>query len=78
MEIKREPLDPRAPSEFRSRQLVAKQMLDLTNPKLDFVAAGKSMAVPSVRVTTAAELAAELLRSYATEGPSLIEAVIQG
>ena len=28
MEIKREPLDSRAPSEFRSRQLVAKQMLD--------------------------------------------------
>jgi NADH-quinone oxidoreductase subunit B len=28
MEIKREPLDARAPSEFRSRQLVAKQMLD--------------------------------------------------
>jgi NADH-quinone oxidoreductase subunit B len=28
MEIKREPLDSRPPSEFRSRQLVAKQMLD--------------------------------------------------
>jgi acetolactate synthase-1/2/3 large subunit len=57
---------------------VAKQMLDLTNPTLDFVAAGKSMGVPSVRVTTAAELAAELKKSYATPGPSLIEAVIQG
>jgi acetolactate synthase-1/2/3 large subunit len=56
---------------------VAKQMLDLTNPALDFVAAGKSMGVPSCRVATADQLVAELRRSHATEGPSLIEAVIQ-
>jgi acetolactate synthase-1/2/3 large subunit len=56
---------------------VAKQMLDLTNPKLDFVSAGKSMGVPSCRVTTAAELVAELRKSFATPGPTLIEAIIQ-
>jgi acetolactate synthase-1/2/3 large subunit len=55
---------------------VAKQMLDLTNPTLDFVAAAKAMGVPACRVTTAGELVAELRRSYATEGPTLIEAVI--
>jgi|CZKU01.1.fsa_nt_gi acetolactate synthase-1/2/3 large subunit len=56
---------------------VAKQMLDLTNPALDFVSMGKSMGVPSCRVTTADALVDELRRSYATEGPTLIEALIQ-
>jgi acetolactate synthase-1/2/3 large subunit len=55
---------------------VAKQMLDLTNPVLDFVSMGQSMGVPSCRVTTADELVKELRRSFATEGPTLIEAVI--
>jgi acetolactate synthase-1/2/3 large subunit len=56
---------------------VAKQMLDLTNPVLDFVAAGKSMGVPSCRVTTASDLVSELRKSFGSAGPSLIEAVIQ-
>jgi acetolactate synthase I/II/III large subunit len=56
---------------------VAKQMLDLTNPTLDFVSMGKGMGVPSCRVTGAAELVAELRRSFATPGPSLIEADIK-
>jgi acetolactate synthase-1/2/3 large subunit len=56
---------------------VAKQMLDLTNPTLDFVAAGKSMGVPSCRVTTASDLVAELRKSFSAAGPTLIEAAIQ-
>jgi acetolactate synthase-1/2/3 large subunit len=55
---------------------VANQMLELTNPVLDFVSMGKSMGVPSCRVTSADELVKELRRSFATEGPTLIEAVI--
>jgi acetolactate synthase-1/2/3 large subunit len=54
---------------------VAKQMLDIDSPTLDFVAMGKSMGVPSCRVTTADELVKELARSFATPGPALIEAV---
>jgi len=34
------------------------------------------MGVPSCRVTTADELVKELRRSFSTEGPTLIEAVI--
>jgi acetolactate synthase-1/2/3 large subunit len=55
---------------------VAKQMLTLTPPPLDFVAIGKSMGVPSSRVTSADELVVELRRSIATQGPSLIEAIL--
>ena len=55
---------------------VARQMLDLRKPDLDFVAMGRSMGVPSVRVTKGDELAAELRTSYATPGPSLIEVVL--
>ncbi len=55
---------------------VAKQMLDLTRPALDFVAMGQSMGVPSCRVARADELVKELRRSLAAEGPTLIEAVL--
>jgi acetolactate synthase-1/2/3 large subunit len=55
---------------------VAKQMLDLTRPTLDFVAMGQSMGVPSCRVSRADELVKELRRSLAAEGPTLIEAVL--
>jgi acetolactate synthase-1/2/3 large subunit len=54
---------------------IAKQMLDLTRPTLDFVAIGRSMGVPSRLVTRADELVEELRRSYATPGPTLIEAI---
>jgi acetolactate synthase-1/2/3 large subunit len=56
---------------------VAKQMLDLTNPTMDFASMGKGMGVPSCRVTSADQLVAELRRSFATPGPSLIEADIK-
>jgi acetolactate synthase-1/2/3 large subunit len=55
---------------------VAKRMLDLTNPALDFVAAAQSMGVPATRVTTADELVSALRRSFEAEGPTLIEAVM--
>jgi acetolactate synthase-1/2/3 large subunit len=53
---------------------VAKQMLAIAPPVIDFVAMGRSMGVPSVAVRTADELARELARSFATPGPALIEA----
>jgi acetolactate synthase I/II/III large subunit len=54
---------------------VAKEMLELTPPVLDFVAMGQSMGVPSSRVTSADELVGQLRRSFASDGPTLIEAV---
>lgn len=54
---------------------VAKQMLDISPPTLDFVAMGQSMGVPSCRVSTADELVNELRKSFATPGPALIEAI---
>jgi acetolactate synthase-1/2/3 large subunit len=55
---------------------VAKQMLDLTRPVLDFVAMGQSMGVPSCRVARGDELVDALRRSLAADGPTLIEAVL--
>jgi acetolactate synthase-1/2/3 large subunit len=54
---------------------VAAQMLDLTRPVLDFAAMGQSMGVPSCRVTSADELVNQLRRSFAADGPTLIEAI---
>jgi len=56
---------------------VAKTMLDLNNPALDFVALGKGMGVPSTKVSRADELVVALRRSYLTEGPTLIEVEIE-
>ncbi len=55
---------------------VAKQMLAIAPPVIDFVALGRSMGVPSCSVRTADDLAAQLRRSFATQGPSLIEVVL--
>jgi acetolactate synthase-1/2/3 large subunit len=55
---------------------VAKQMLALTRPELDFVAMGRSMGVPSSRAASADELVAQLRQSFATPGPTLIEVVL--
>jgi acetolactate synthase-1/2/3 large subunit len=54
----------------------AASMLDLSNPELDFVALATGMGVPAQRVTSAEDLAVALARSFAGEGPSLIEAVL--
>ncbi|MEP6625716.1 MAG: acetolactate synthase large subunit [Acidimicrobiia bacterium] len=55
---------------------VAKSMLDLTGPNLDFVALAEGMGVPATRPTNAEELALALQKAVAEPGPHLVEAVI--
>jgi len=55
---------------------LARGMLDLENPSLDFVALARGMGVPATRATTAEEFADQLEASLATPGPSLVEAMI--
>lgn len=55
---------------------VAKSMLDLTGPELDFVSLARGMGVPAERPEDAEGLAAALERAIAEPGPHLIEAVI--
>ncbi len=55
---------------------VAKSMLDLTGPDLDFVALAQGMGVPATRPTDAEGLAAALQDAASEPGPHLIEAVI--
>jgi acetolactate synthase-1/2/3 large subunit len=52
------------------------RLLDIDNPTLDLAGVATSLGVPSVRATTADELVTALERSYATPGPSFIEAVL--
>lgn len=52
----------------------AAELFDLQRPSIDFVQIAAGFGVPGERVATTAELAAALQRSYATPGPSLIEA----
>jgi len=52
---------------------LARRLLDLTGPELDFVALAGGMGVPARRVETAEALTAALLSSFAEPGPSLIE-----
>lgn len=54
----------------------ALEMLDLSEPALDFVALARGMGVPGTRVTTAEELSAALAASFAEPGPRLIEAMV--
>ncbi len=55
---------------------VAKSMLDLTHPDLDFVALAQGMGVPAERPTDVEGLVAALRRAIAEPGPHLVEAVI--
>jgi acetolactate synthase-1/2/3 large subunit len=55
---------------------LAKDMLDLGHPALDFVALAKGMGVPSTRVTTAEQLLADLERALTEPGPHLIQAMV--
>lgn len=55
---------------------VAKSMLDISRPDLDFVALARGMGVPAERPETGEELTAALRRAIAEPGPHLIEAVI--
>jgi acetolactate synthase I/II/III large subunit len=52
---------------------LARRLLDLTDPDLDFVALARGMGVPARRVETAEDLAAALEESFAESGPTLIE-----
>jgi acetolactate synthase-1/2/3 large subunit len=54
----------------------SQRMLDLDDPTLDLCAVASAQGVPSTRVTTAEELVTALNRSYATSGPTFIEAVL--
>ena len=54
----------------------ALEMLDLSEPALDFVALARGMGVPASRVTTAEDLSAALAASFAEPGPRLIEAMV--
>jgi acetolactate synthase-1/2/3 large subunit len=52
------------------------RMLDLDNPTLQLADLARSMGVASERATTAEELVIALERSYATPGPTFIEAIL--
>jgi acetolactate synthase-1/2/3 large subunit len=52
------------------------RLLDIDNPTLDLAGVASALGVPSERATTAEELVTALERSYATPGPTFIEAVL--
>jgi acetolactate synthase-1/2/3 large subunit len=52
---------------------LARRLLDLTEPDLDFTALALGLGVPARRVETAEELTKALEASFAEVGPSLIE-----
>jgi acetolactate synthase-1/2/3 large subunit len=52
----------------------SRRLLELDEPPLDLCALAKGMGVPATLATTADELVTALRRSYATPGPSFIEA----
>ena len=54
----------------------AQRLLDLSDPVTDFAGLATSMGVPGVRVQTGEELARELGRALAEDGPHLIDAVV--
>jgi len=54
----------------------ARNLLDLSQPSLDFAALARGMGVPASRAATAAEFAGQLRRALAEPGPHLIEAIV--
>ncbi|MCV7259416.1 acetolactate synthase large subunit [Mycobacterium shimoidei] len=54
----------------------ARQLLDLTAPRLDFVKIAEGMGVPARRVSTAEEFADALQAAFAEPGPHLVEAMV--
>ena len=54
----------------------ARSLLDLTRPRLDFVALARGMGVPATSVDTAEGLADALRRAAEEDGPHLVEAVV--
>ena len=59
-----------------SEGAASQRMLDLEGPTLDLAGIASSFGVPASRATTADELVDALRRSYATPGPTFIEAVL--
>ena len=51
-------------------------MLDLGDPRLDWVSMAQGMGVPAERATTAEEFDAAMARAMAGKGPAFIEAVL--
>lgn len=56
------------------RDLSGGPLTTLDHPAVDFVSLARGYGVPGVRVESAAELSSALARSFATEGPMLIDA----
>ena len=56
---------------------VARSMLDLGKPELDFCRLSEGQGVPAVRVNTAEDLCAELEHAYKEPGPHLIQAILR-
>ena len=54
----------------------ARRLVDLGDPRLDWVSLANGFGVPAVRVLGAEAFDAALARSFAGEGPMLIEAVV--
>jgi acetolactate synthase-1/2/3 large subunit len=55
----------------------ARRMLDIGSPDIDFVALAAGLGVPGRRARDAGEFAEALEESFATPGPSLVEADLQ-
>jgi len=55
----------------------AQALLDLGEPRLDFVALARGMGVPAERARTADELASALRRAGEEPGPHLVEALVR-
>jgi acetolactate synthase-1/2/3 large subunit len=55
---------------------LARRLLDLRQPDLDYVSLAQGMGVPARRVEEADDLAAALEVSYSEAGPSLLEVVL--
>ncbi|MEW6213207.1 MAG: thiamine pyrophosphate-dependent enzyme, partial [Acidobacteriota bacterium] len=54
----------------------AQSMIDLSNPKIDWVQMSQSVGVPATRVDTADSLVRELERALSSQGPRLIEVAL--
>ena len=56
----------------------ARAMLDIGNPNLDWVHLAQGMGIEAVKVETNRDLISAVRSAFATRGPRLIEAVIEG
>jgi acetolactate synthase-1/2/3 large subunit len=51
-------------------------MLDLGNPRIDFVHLAEGMGLHASRAESAEEFGDQLARALATPGPSVVEAIV--